>query len=91
MEFHIKLKNYREDKDLTQKQIADLIPMNQSNYSKIESGIQEPSLHQLIRISEILEVTIDDLLDINNDELIDKKIQKIKNELEPLINKNFKN
>ena len=63
MEFHIKLKNYREDKDLTQKLVADLIPMNQSNYSKIESGTQEPNLQQLTRIAEILEVSIDDLLD----------------------------
>lgn len=89
MEFHIKLKNYREDKDLTQQQIADLIPMNQSNYSKIESGIQEPSLYQLTRISEILEVSIDDLLDINHDELIEKRINQIKEELKPLIEKNL--
>lgn len=89
MEFHIKLKNYREDKDLTQQQIADLIPMNQSNYSKIESGIQEPSLYQLTRISEILEVSIDDLLDINHDELLEKRINQIKEELKPLIDKNL--
>lgn len=88
MEFHIKLKNYREDKDLTQKQVADLIPMNQSNYSKIESGTQEPNLQQLTRIAEILEVSIDDLLDINHQELVEKKINEIKEEFDPLLNKN---
>ena len=88
MEFHIKLKNYREDKDLTQKQVADLIPMNQSNYSKIENGTQEPNLQQLTRIAEILEVSIDDLLDINHQELVEKKINEIKEEFDPLLNKN---
>lgn len=87
MEFHIKLKNYRIDKDLTQKRVAELIPMNQSNYSKIESGIQEPSLYQLRRLSEILEVTIDDLLDINHDVIIEKQMKKMVSEVKPVIEK----
>ncbi len=49
-----KIKNAREDKDLSQSDIAKLIPMNQSNYSKIERDIQEPSMKQLKRICEIL-------------------------------------
>lgn len=87
MEFHIKLKNYRIDKDLTQKRVAELIPMNQSNYSKIENGIQEPSLYQLRRLSEILEVTIDDLLDINHDVIIEKQMKKMVSEVKPVIEK----
>ena len=87
MEFHIKLKNYRIDKDLTQKRVAELIPMNQSNYSKIKNGIQEPSLYQLRRLSEILEVTIDDLLDINHDAIIEKQMKKMVSEVKPIIEK----
>lgn len=87
MEFHVKLKNYRIDKDLTQKRVAELIPMNQSNYSKIENGIQEPSLYQLRRLSEILEVTIDDLLDINHDAIIEKQMKKMVSEVKPIIEK----
>lgn len=87
MEFHIKLKNYRIDKDLTQKRVAELIPMNQSNYSKIENGIQESSLYQLRRLSEILEVTIDDLLDINHDVIIEKQMKKMVSEVKPVIEK----
>lgn len=49
-----KIRAAREDKDLSQSGIAKLIPMNQSNYSKIERDIQEPSLEQLKRICEIL-------------------------------------
>lgn len=49
-----KIRGRREDMDLSQREIAKLIPMNQSNYSKIERGIQEPSLEQLRRICQIL-------------------------------------
>ncbi len=59
-----KIRNAREDKDILQRDMADLIPMNQSNYSKIERDIQEPSLYQLKRIVEILELDVSELLDI---------------------------
>ncbi len=50
MTFGEKIRNAREDMDLSQREIAKLIPMNQSNYSKIERDIQEPNLEQLRRI-----------------------------------------
>lgn len=49
-----KIRNAREDRDLSQRDMANLIPMNQSNYSKIERDIQEPNLDQLRRICQIL-------------------------------------
>ena len=42
--------------DLYQSDMAKLIPMNQSNYSKIERDVQEPSLEQLRRICQILKL-----------------------------------
>lgn len=48
----------------SQEQVAALIPMPQSSYSKIERALQEPSLMQLIRIAEILEFSIDTVLEI---------------------------
>lgn len=61
-----KIKNAREDMDLSQREIADMIPMNQSNYSKIERDIQEPSLEQLRRICQILHLDPKYLLDLGN-------------------------
>lgn len=49
-----KIRNAREDIDLSQRDMAKFIPMNQSNYSKIERNIQEPNLEQLRRICQIL-------------------------------------
>lgn len=51
-----KIRNAREDMDLLQSDVAKLIPMNQSNYSKIERDVQEPSMEQLQRICQILKL-----------------------------------
>ncbi len=65
-----KIKNIREDMDLSQSEIARLIPMNQSNYSKIERNIQEPSMDQLRRICQILKVDPRYLLELDDFEQI---------------------
>ena len=66
-----KIKNVREDMDLLQTDMARLIPMNQSNYSKIERDIQEPSMEQLRRICQILKLDPRYLLDISGYDIID--------------------
>ena len=65
MDLGMKIKNAREDMDLSQGDMAKLIPMNQSNYSKIERGLQEPSLEQLRRICQILKLDPRFLLNLN--------------------------
>lgn len=63
-----KIRNAREDKDLTQVQIAQQIPMNQSSYSKIERDLLEPSIEQLRQICTILNLDANNLLEIKNNE-----------------------
>ena len=60
-----KIKNAREDMDLSQRKMAELIPMNQSNYSKIERNIQEPSMQQLRKICQILRLDPSYLLNLD--------------------------
>ncbi len=64
--FGTKIRDLREDRDMSQTELASLIPMNQSNYSKIERDLQEPDLYQLKRIAEIFGVSCDDLLEIKS-------------------------
>ena len=54
MTFGEKIRYAREELELSQSDMSNLIPMNQSNYSKIERDIQEPNLDQLRRICQIL-------------------------------------
>ena len=65
-----KIRNVREDMDLSQSDMAKLIPMNQSNYSKIERDIQEPSIEQLRRICQILRLDPRYLLNIQEFDFI---------------------
>lgn len=60
-----KIRNAREDLDLSQEEVARQIPMSQSGYSKIERNVQEPSLMQLRRICQILSISADFLLSLS--------------------------
>ncbi len=89
--FGERIKNARIDMDMSQKEMSILIPMNQSNYSKIENGKQEPSIYQLKRISEILQVSVDELLGIDRVELDDAKLKNFQREFDLLFRKYFSN
>jgi len=65
--FSEKLYNARIKQGLTQSDVSKLIPMTQSSYSRIENGFQEPNLHQLKRIAEVLNVSLDFLLDVETE------------------------
>ena len=82
-----KIRNAREDMDLSQKEIADMIPMNQSNYSKIERDVQEPSLDQLRRICEILNLDPRYLLNLNNLTFITDEDVRLLRDVKDLMNK----
>ena len=72
-----KIRNKREDMDLSQYDVSGLIPMNQSNYSKIERDLQEPSMEQLRRICQILKLDPRYLLDLNDNEYISPNDTKL--------------
>ncbi len=80
-----KIRNAREDMDLHQSDIAKLIPMNQSNYSKIERDIQEPNIEQLRRICLILKLDPRYLLDITESDIISTSDIKLLNDIKNFI------
>ncbi len=86
-----KIRNAREDMDLNQSDMARLIPMNQSNYSKIERGTQEPNLEQLRRICQILKLDPRYLLSLDKFEFISARDLQLLNEIKALIEKHKSN
>lgn len=86
MDFGTKIRNAREDMDLYQSDMARLIPMNQSNYSKIERGVQEPSMEQLRRICQILNLDPRYLLDLDEFEFISADDIKLLSDIKNFIN-----
>ena len=85
MDFGKKIRDRREDLDYSQKDMANLIPMNQSNYSKIERGVQEPSMEQLRRICQILKLDPRYLLDLENFEGVTAEDIKLLRQIQILI------
>lgn len=80
-----KIRNKREDMDLSQRDMAKLIPMNQSNYSKIERDIQEPSIEQLRRICQILKLDPGYLLNLGEYESLSDKDIKLLSDIKNFI------
>lgn len=61
-----KIKKYREENKMTQKDIAEILEVEPGTISKYESGIIEPNIESLKRLAETFGITVDEL--INNDE-----------------------
>lgn len=80
-----KIRNAREDIDLSQRDMAKFIPMNQSNYSKIERNIQEPNLEQLRRICQILNLDPRYLLNLGDFSSISQEDIKLLKDIKQFI------
>ena len=65
--FNENLKNARLKKGLSQKDVAEKIWVAKSTYSLYESGSREPNVQTIKKISDVLDVSADDLLGINNE------------------------
>lgn len=85
-----KIRNAREDLDLSQRDMATLIPMNQSNYSKIERGIQEPNIEQLRKICQILNLDPRYLLNLGEYNSITAEDMALLRDIKKLIEKHKK-
>ncbi|MBR6728306.1 MAG: helix-turn-helix transcriptional regulator [Clostridia bacterium] len=85
-----KIRNAREDLDLYQSDMAKLIPMNQSNYSKIERGVQEPSMEQLRRICQILKLDPRYLLELGEFEMLTAEDMKLLHDTKQFIKEHSK-
>ena len=57
-----RIKDLREDHDLTQQQIADRIGITQRKYSYIETGTQPLTDELLVKLANYYHVSIDYLL-----------------------------
>jgi len=57
------LKKYRENSGYTQQQMADALNIDRSTYAYYETGKTNPSLGTLMKIKDILNVSLEDLLE----------------------------
>lgn len=57
-----KLRGLREDNDLTQQQIADVLGTSQTMYARYERGANEMPIHHLVTLCKFYNVSADYLL-----------------------------
>lgn len=61
MKLNFYLKKFRVSKNMTQKQFAERIGITQTTYSFIESGSHKPSFSVINKLSEVLELTPEEI------------------------------
>ena len=66
MIFDKRLKELRIEKQVSQKELADLLSTGQSSISAWERGAREPLAHQLIDLARVFECSVDYLLGISD-------------------------
>ena len=57
-----KIKNFRLDRNLTQKQLAEILLLTPNNICEWEKGRSYPSFEVLIKLADLMEVSTDYLL-----------------------------
>lgn len=62
MELGIKIKKIRESKNYTQEYMSNKLNISQNTYSKIETGGIKLTVDRLKQISEVLDVSLEDIL-----------------------------
>ncbi len=63
---YLRLKELREDNDLTQKEVADYLQMKQPQYSRYETGQRDIPTDVLIRLAKLYKTSVDYILGITN-------------------------
>ena len=61
-----RIRDLREDKDLSQKKLAEILNISQSTYSRFESGYLDVPSEVLIALSSLYGVSVDYILGLTD-------------------------
>ena len=65
MDYRIRMRNLREDRDLTQKEVGLIINKSQQGYSHIEDGRAELKIEDLVKLCRFYGVSSDYFIGIS--------------------------
>jgi len=63
---YYRIRNLRDDKDLSQKDMARVLSISQTTYSRYESGVLDIPTEALINLAKYHNTSIDYLLNLTN-------------------------
>jgi len=67
MDYRTRMRNLREDNDLTQSAVAKIINKSQQGYSHIEDGRAELKIDDLIKLCKLYKVSADYFIGISDE------------------------
>jgi transcriptional regulator with XRE-family HTH domain len=63
----MRLRDIREDKDMTQAAVAQFLHIRQSTYSQYETGQRQIPIDALMRLADYFETSVDYILGVTNE------------------------
>ena len=70
----MKLKEIRESKRISQKQLCEILEFKPTTYNGYEKGVAEPNISTLIKLADFYKVTLDELVGHEVPYLINKSL-----------------
>lgn len=67
MDVYQRIRDLREDHDLSQDSVAKILKVNQSTYSRYESGYLDIPTEMLIGLSKLYNVSVDYILGLKDE------------------------
>ena len=67
MQIYERLKDLREDRDMTQTQLAEILGMKQQQYSEYERGFREMPMRIYVVLAQFYNVSLDYIAGLTND------------------------
>ena len=66
MDYKIRIRNLREDNDLTQQEVAVILETSQTMYARYEGGANEMPIRHLLKLAKYYDVSTDYLLGLTD-------------------------
>ncbi len=59
MQYYPRIRDLREDRDLTQDQVVQILKMHKTTYTNYEQGKREPPFDFIVKIAKLYDISID--------------------------------
>lgn len=66
-DYRTRLRNIREDRDLTQAEVGKVLSKSQQGYNHIEAGCAELKIDDLVKLCQFYNLSADSIIGITND------------------------
>lgn len=63
----MRIKDLREDADITQSQLAEYLNIKQNTYSQYENGQRQIPIDALIKLAQYFDTSVDYILELTNE------------------------